>query len=671
MVSIDSELKEDYSNDSDIEESDSDNSFDDDFNGIGLTLPSFWKTTSDSNLESLKNIATARRKQLSNFIDDLKSGFSLQSSLDRFQTIRTLLESQIDETIQNNVDTSEDENNYEPKVIKPATEPKEVPILLDQVIIPQSKEPNHIKKKKKKLRAKKNTDSEVEELTLVSKDDMNNEALLRKRIIKIRKLPISEEEKNRLVQKLMMGTYYNNIKFVDDNGDEVFRISTDNVDESDGELDEEDETDDDDEEEEENIQVAEDLSEQPVIIHDEDKVATYYDDDETIMGCQHYQRNCKMECSKCSKWYCCPICHDEEITTHKMKRELTKHIMCMNCFNSQEPSEFCEFCDIRFAFYYCSKCKLYDNDDTKDIYHCDDCGICRLGLGLGQDFFHCNGCNACLSIELQDDHRCIERATQSDCPICGEFMFTSTKPVVFMSCGHAIHQSCYEDHSKHSYKCPTCHKTILNMEAQFRVLDREISLQPLPEPYCQWTCIIQCNDCNAKSSCSYHVLGLKCDNCKSYNTFQKKLIKPEESDYESDISSNNNNKKSSRDLRNISILNSNRLNTNYLVNEELNNNLSSSSIKLNELNNNQIESKTLTLPQQFLNNIDEYLANINYETSSEEEESNDEVDFLNLNKTLKHIKNNEIENTNENSNFFTNAIRDFLKPTTNETNEET
>jgi hypothetical protein len=222
-----------------------------------------------------------------------------------------------------------------------------------------------------------------------------------------------------------------------------------------------------------------------------------------------------MECFKCKKWYCCPLCHDENVTSHRMKREETKHIMCMNCFESQEPSEFCDSCDLRFAMYYCSKCKLYDNDDSKDIYHCDDCGICRLGLGLGQDFFHCHGCNACLSIELQDDHKCIERATQSDCPICGEFMFTSTKPVVFMSCGHAIHQPCYEDHTKHSYKCPTCHKTVLNMEAEFRVLDMEISLHPLPQPYCNWTCIITCNDCNAKSSCAYHVLGLKCDNCKS------------------------------------------------------------------------------------------------------------------------------------------------------------
>ena len=35
------------------------------------------------------------------------------------------------------------------------------------------------------------------------------------------------------------------------------------------------------------------------------------------------------------------------------------------------------------------KCKLWDDDPHKSIYHCNDCGICRIGKGLGKDFFHC------------------------------------------------------------------------------------------------------------------------------------------------------------------------------------------------------------------------------------------------------------------------------------------
>ncbi len=275
-----------------------------------------------------------------------------------------------------------------------------------------------------------------------------------------------------------------------------------------------------------------------------------------------------------------------------------------------------------------------------------------------------------MSIELQDDHRCIERATQSDCPICGEYMFTSVKPVVFMSCGHAIHQTCYEDHSKHSYKCPTCQKTVLNMEAQFRVLDMEISLQPLPQPYCQWTCVVSCNDCNAKSSCAYHVLGLKCDNCKSYNTVQLKLIKPEESDYESDISTTTNNLRRSnvRNLRNIPIRSSHLLNTNYNIEEadvqdqqdrphghqqhhhhhhndrdhrphKRDRSETITQDVATSATDTTTEGRILTLPQQLLSNFDNFVNNIQDSSSDEED---DEQDFLRVNNFKNRFKNSDI-----------------------------
>lgn len=663
------------------EEHDSENSLTKDLESVGrfsnFKIPSFWSNISlydnSQKLEDGANTQTtidvqtiSRREQLSNFIEDLKSGFSLQSALDRFQTIRSVLETSINETIDNNVDTDiEDEGeeeNYEPHVITAAVEPKEVP-MLDQVIIPESKEPyrnRHHKKKHKHITREIATNSELEELAYVSQSELNDEAFLRKRIKKIRRLSISEEEKNRLTQKLMMGAHYDKIRFVDDNGDEVLQITATVTEE----VDRQQET-----QEDENM-TTEDEDDDLVIVNDCDKVPTYHNESLEIFGCPHYQRNCKMECPRCKQWFGCPICHDEVVTDHKFKREDTRHVMCLKCFEVQEPSEFCDNCDIQFALYYCSKCKLYDNDENKDIYHCDDCGICRLGLGLGQDFFHCKGCNACLSIELQDDHRCIERATQSDCPICGEYMFTSVKPVVFMSCGHAIHQSCYEDHSKHSYKCPTCQKTVLNMEAQFRVLDMEISLQPLPQPYCQWTCVVSCNDCNAKSSCAYHVLGLKCDNCKSYNTVQLKLIKPEESDYESDISTTTNNLRRSnvRNLRNIPIRSSHLLNTNYNIEEadvqdqqdrphghqqhrhhhhndrehrphKRDRSETVTQDVATSATDTTTEGRILTLPQQLLSNFDNFVNNIQDSSSDEED---DEQDFLRVNNFKNRLKNSDI-----------------------------
>lgn len=66
------------------------------------------------------------------------------------------------------------------------------------------------------------------------------------------------------------------------------------------------------------------------------------------------------------------------------------------------------------------------------------------------------------------------------------------------------------------------------MESQFRALDAEIEAQPLPAPYDAWRCLITCNDCSAKDNVPFHFLGLKCDNCKSYNTSQVRILRPED-----------------------------------------------------------------------------------------------------------------------------------------------
>lgn len=245
-------------------------------------------------------------------------------------------------------------------------------------------------------------------------------------------------------------------------------------------------------------------------------------------GCEHYSRACKLQCPTCSKFYTCRLCHDEEVLDHNLDRGATDIIMCMRCQAVQSPSAECENCHKEFAFYYCEICKLWENNEHGDnpIYHCAECGLCRIGEGLGIDYFHCKTCNVCMSLELEDNHKCIEHSTECDCPICGEFMFTSRETVVFMKCGHSIHQSCFDKHTRNNYKCPTCARTIINMAAQFRILDSEIEATPMPEPFNEWKSIIICNDCSAKSSIPFHVLGLKCENCGSYNTAQERLSKP-------------------------------------------------------------------------------------------------------------------------------------------------
>lgn len=106
------------------------------------------------------------------------------------------------------------------------------------------------------------------------------------------------------------------------------------------------------------------------------------------LGCQHYRRNVKLQCAACEKWYTCRFCHDEA-EDHPLPRQQTKHMLCMLCGCAQKASDSCSQCGQSAAYYYCGICKLWNDDPNKPIYHCPDCGLCRVGQGLGKDFFHC------------------------------------------------------------------------------------------------------------------------------------------------------------------------------------------------------------------------------------------------------------------------------------------
>ena len=112
------------------------------------------------------------------------------------------------------------------------------------------------------------------------------------------------------------------------------------------------------------------------------------DESRLPFGCAHYKRNIKLQCSACERWYTCRFCHDE-VEDHSLNRRETKNMLCMFCGCAQKASDVCAKCGERAAWYYCDVCKLWDDDPERSIYHCDDCGICRVGQGLGKDFFHC------------------------------------------------------------------------------------------------------------------------------------------------------------------------------------------------------------------------------------------------------------------------------------------
>lgn len=119
-------------------------------------------------------------------------------------------------------------------------------------------------------------------------------------------------------------------------------------------------------------------------------------DDGPTFGCQHYKRNVKVQCYECKRWYTCRHCHDA-VEDHNLNRRKTQNMLCMACGTAQTADEYCAECGTLTACYYCDICKLWDDNSTKKIYHCVDCGICRKGEGLGKDYVHCkvrhNGCN--------------------------------------------------------------------------------------------------------------------------------------------------------------------------------------------------------------------------------------------------------------------------------------
>lgn len=72
----------------------------------------------------------------------------------------------------------------------------------------------------------------------------------------------------------------------------------------------------------------------------------------------------------------------------------------------------------RFMFYYislqytCLICNLFDDED-KDQYHCDGCGICRIGGR--NNFFHCEVCNMCLPVQLKTNGHKVSSLNLSIC----------------------------------------------------------------------------------------------------------------------------------------------------------------------------------------------------------------------------------------------------------------
>uniref|UniRef100_A0A0E0CV74 Uncharacterized protein n=1 Tax=Oryza meridionalis TaxID=40149 RepID=A0A0E0CV74_9ORYZ len=204
---------------------------------------------------------------------------------------------------------------------------------------------------------------------------------------------------------------------------------------------------------------------------------------------------------------------------HEIPRHEIKLVICSLCNKEQDVQQDCSNCGACLGKYFCAKCNFYDDDVSKNQFHCDGCGICRTGGA--ENFFHCDKCGCCYSYVLKDSHHCVERAMHHNCPVCFEYLFDSTKDISALHCGHTIHLEClYEMRSHQQFSCPVCLRSACDMSHAWQKLDQEVAASPMPVIYQKKMIWILCNDCGTTSNVQFHILGHKCPACSSYNTRQ-------------------------------------------------------------------------------------------------------------------------------------------------------
>nr|GEW54372.1 E3 ubiquitin-protein ligase MIEL1 [Tanacetum cinerariifolium] len=241
-------------------------------------------------------------------------------------------------------------------------------------------------------------------------------------------------------------------------------------------------------------------------------------------GCKHYRRRCMIRAPCCNEVYDCRHCHNEAANMlkciydrHELVRSDVKQVICSVCDTEQPVGRTCTNCGVHMGEYFCDICIFYDDDLDKGLFHCDDCGICRVGGR--ENFFHCKKCGSCYSIGLLGNHSCVENSMRHHCPICYEYMFDTMKDTAVMKCGHTMHRDCYNEMLKRDkFCCPICTKSVMDMTAHWKLIDEEIETTMMPEDYRQKKVWILCNDCNDTTEVFFHIVGQKCRHCRSYNT---------------------------------------------------------------------------------------------------------------------------------------------------------
>ena len=159
-----------------------------------------------------------------------------------------------------------------------------------------------------------------------------------------------------------------------------------------------------------------------------------------------------------------------------------KQMMCSFCYTVQPTGPACRNPECtaygRKHRYYCAHCHLWEDNPDRTLFHCDKCGICRVGTAW--HYRHCSKCNMCIPTRRdgrclqiggasqhfadcppQDTHRCWGFA--QSCAICYEDMAQSTDAASYLPCGHVFHQTCLQQCFMQGHiHCPVCKQSVLS-----------------------------------------------------------------------------------------------------------------------------------------------------------------------------------------------------------------
>eukprot|EP00804_Cyclotella_cryptica_P019991 CCRYP_007880-RC/>CCRYP_007880-RC protein AED:0.10 eAED:0.12 QI:222/0.5/0.6/1/0.5/0.6/5/0/393 len=256
-----------------------------------------------------------------------------------------------------------------------------------------------------------------------------------------------------------------------------------------------------------------------------------------VMACVHYQRKNNVVSPCCNKVFGCRVCHDEiSVSCGPMDRFAIKEIVCKECNTRQSSStNVCLSCGVTFAEWHCPKCNLW-MDLSKRPFHCDKCGICRVG---GQENFrHCDQCCMCISNAVYETHNCIKTSTKAivqcvarTCFLLDRARRTCHAGMLFIvGIRFLTRMLIYRRIALETWLALTIavrSKTIMSrtsMAAAWQARARDIEMQPMPEDLARIVNIM-CNDCEKKSAnCSWHFLGVQCPECRSFNTVVEQIV---------------------------------------------------------------------------------------------------------------------------------------------------